>query len=216
MSAGSSLVYSTNPRSWTDANGAGYVVKGPEPEVVIAEAVAYELAAVVGLPTPGYALAKKPNDPRIYFASHKLENCARNVVPWLDGASDAHARAVSELITFDIWIANEDRNLGGFLGVGSADSLSLRFIDFEKSIALRGPAPLIATGGQELYGLCKRMNVSPGAFVARISAISDDAIKACVGSVCARVPEFDWSDSVEICLTRRRAKLATLVKEVWL
>lgn len=224
MSAGSGLVYSTDPRTWHDANGTSYVVKGPDANVVVAEAVAYELAAEVNLSTPGYSIARKPDSSDVYFASHKLESCIREVAPWLDSPTEPIVQALSLMMAFDTWLANEDRNSGGLLAEPCDDGVVLRIIDFEKSLALRGTTPMMTVASAdprslrprgELLKLCDQARARPLKYVGAIEAVNDSRIEACVRKVKGRVPAFTWDDSVIACLAKRRDKLAQHIKGVW-
>ncbi len=75
------LVYSTKPQMWVDDAGVSRIVKGPDLNVVAAEAIAYLLAERLSLRTPDFAIATIQGSPGTYFASRTIENCLRDVSP---------------------------------------------------------------------------------------------------------------------------------------
>ncbi|MDB4886997.1 MAG: hypothetical protein JWN79_2435, partial [Gemmatimonadetes bacterium] len=66
------LVFSTRPRIAGASDGFDYFIKGPEIEVVVAEAVGYELAARAGLDVPEWALCRASHDEDVFFASRAM------------------------------------------------------------------------------------------------------------------------------------------------
>src|SRR5690242_5879475 len=63
------VVYSTSPRLAGGADGHEYFIKGPEMEIVVAEALGYELGRRVGLSVPEWALSHLGDDEEVFFAS---------------------------------------------------------------------------------------------------------------------------------------------------
>jgi hypothetical protein len=220
------LVYSTDPQSYVDTEGIKHVVKGPDVSVVVAEAIAYPLARYVGLEVPDYALGVIENTSEHYFACRKQENATRDVEPWLRRKAAGVLEQLSRIVVFDIWVANEDRNLGGLLGRrrSGGSEIDLIAIDFEKAQAIRGPHPLITTAQvapgrlwpRELLGRLLGQPVAPTAMVRRVESVPVNVIEAAVGAAHEVLGEaFPWADSVVQGLTSRRNKIADLVREVW-
>ena len=209
-------------RDAVDHEGRSYVVKGPDPNMVVAEAVAYCLAPTFGIVTPDFALGRFFGEAGFYFASVKLENAMRDVRPWLINPKPNLQAALSAVHVFDVWLANNDRNLGGFLMRTSERDRELVSIDFEKSHAIRGPSPLITVNEIEPKKL------RPGGVLAKVAlpwlnasaerlrSIPDACILDAVGRVkVAMGADFAWSESVSATLIQRRSRIDRLLEEVW-
>jgi hypothetical protein len=215
------MVYSTDPRLWFDADGVDYIVKGPDPNTVVAEAIGYRLARGVGIAVPEFALATQPEVEGHFFASQVLQSL-RDASPWL-----RKPRGVEELasiVLFDVWVANVDRNHGGLLARrNDMGEMELVAIDFEKSQTLRGPYPIVTSGAveprrlwpTELGALLRGVPV-PAAGLRAIQAVSDSLISTAVAEIAGIVgPSCDWADSTSQVLRQRRDRLADLAREVW-
>lgn len=98
------VVYSTSPRHVTASDGAVYVSKGPDPNVVISELVAYLLAQEIGIKVPEFAVSEYENG--LYFLSSKMSLCFRNIDPWLKDSQADVICQVCQIVVFDVWIMN--------------------------------------------------------------------------------------------------------------
>jgi hypothetical protein len=218
------LVYSTDPRNWLDAAGQPFVVKGPDLNIVVAESLAYELADLVGVHTPDYAFASIPSEEGSYFASRKVTDCIRDAGPWLNAEQPAVLDQLALVLGLDVWIGNDDRNMGGFLvGPGDGSSRRLIAIDFEKAVAIRGPAPIVSSAmlnpknlrptGDLLVAAKKALRFDR--FLERLGRVPDTAVSQKVELIRAYLPGFDWHDSVSICLRSRKSNISKHLREVW-
>jgi hypothetical protein len=140
VAAPDGLVYSTRPESWLDEGDAWWIVKGPEPEVVAAEAVGYLLAMETGIAVPSFALARRPGDESLLFASRKEHY--RDVLPWLRRRREATLHSIAQICALDVMVGNRDRNLNNLLPprTGGDDVIA---IDFEKAVCVRSRHPLV-------------------------------------------------------------------------
>lgn len=218
------MVYSTGPTSWTDADGVDRIVKGPDVGMVVAEALGYLLGRRVGLRVPDFAIATIESIPGLHFASEKLVRAQRDVSPWL--RLPTFREAFARVVLFDVWVVNHDRNHGGFLADEHPETgaLELVAIDFEKSVALRGPQPIVTTPtiavgrlrpqgelGPLLHGL-----PIPAAGIAGIKGVTSEEMEGAVGALREVVgASYDWGDSTVHVLEKRRDRIEALAAEVW-
>ena len=221
------IVYSTGPVSALDDEGLEYVVKGPDPEVVVAEAVASLLATRLSIDVPEFALATIPDREGVFFASEKLIHAMRDVEPLLMSADPLVLRRTACIIVFDIWTANTDRNIGNLLGskgTESSGSVIPVAIDFERSMSLRSRHPLIEVGQLDPSQLWPRGVLGdlmagvdlPSDFVTMVQSLETEAVEEAVTSVATMLPEsYDWPDSTLAVLRRRQQRLDRLAAEVW-
>jgi hypothetical protein len=222
MVAPENMFYSTAPYSCQDSGGHTYVVKGPEPNIVAAEAVAYCLAPTFGIKTPDFALGKFDGESQLYFASFKLENAIRDVSPWLKKPDPAINEAMSAIHVFDVWLANIDRNLGGLLMRSGERGKELVSIDFEKSQAIHGPSPLIQVNTvnpkqlRPVGNLAKLPLPWKDNYAKSLSGIPEAQVVNAVNQVKRTMGlDFQWSESVIHTLLHRRTNIENLLKEVW-
>lgn len=221
------MVYSTSPECWLDADGVEYVVKGPQPEIVAAEAIAHLLASSLQIPLPEFLLAQKPDGSGPFFCSRLITNAMRDVVPWLQARPSDLLASVARIAAFDIWIANGDRNVSNLIGrpppVGDA-SVEIVAIDFEKSHSLRDrhariTAPMVDPAGLWPTGLLGELlegTPIPADFILQVGALTNEQINGIVSRAGSLIgPAYDWYDSTMAALTQRRKQLGDLVREVW-
>lgn len=217
------MIYSSDPKTSFDAQGNDYIIKGPDPEIVAAEAIAHMLAQYLGLRVPGYSLATLGIETPYYFASHKLQNAQRNCEPWLA----ENRQFVADVMVFDAWLANTDRNIGNIMAEPNSDPKlrpRLVAIDFEKSWCARSRFPLsqleMEAPSAKLWptgDLGKKMRgvPLPHEFVARIKALPDSLIGRTVDVASSLLEDFTWGDSTKLVLCARKARLEKIVSEVW-
>jgi hypothetical protein len=215
------LVYSTSPLSCLDTEGNSYVVKGPEPNIVVAEALGYMLALELGIGVPEFAFAKFQDSSALWFASKKMETGLRDVSPILRSGGARYAIFLSELAVFDAWVANLDRNIGNLL---IAPGLGLIAIDFEKSQALRGPHPLLEAtmidprklrpSGVLTASIPKPLQGD--GMLRRVDGLTDARIRVIVQTVEAAMGGgFTWATSTTSSLIHRRKQLREILKAAW-
>lgn len=224
ITAPGNLVYSTSPRSVTSCDGVNYVRKGPELNVVVTELIAHLLSEKIGIKTPEFAYCKDENC--FHFLSRKVVDCVRNIQPWLKQNQPEVIRQVCQIIVFDIWIMNYDRNIGNLLGVRSDNdaSISVIAIDFEKSAALRGQHPLTESSERSPgsfwptgdLGRAMRGTQIPVDLMNKIQDISPDVVAESVTSVSDTIGNsFTWAGSSIQLLQSRQNRLPELAREVW-
>jgi hypothetical protein len=123
---------------------------------------------------------------------------------------------------------NKDRNIGNLVGESQLapgeGTVAIVAIDFEKSMALRGPYPLTTTPniqpralwpsgtlGQLLTG-----DARPNNFFAAIEAMTGDHVRDAFARVEARLNEdIPWKESSAQLLANRAKRIRNLAAEVW-
>jgi hypothetical protein len=195
--------------------------------MVVAEALGYVLARRVGLRVPPFALAGlngQGGGESFYFASQKLSRAMRDAGPWLK--TNTCMETLAHIVLFDVWVVNFDRNYGGILaekneGTGVVELIA---IDFEKSVALRGPHPLVTCPTiapnklwpQGELGDRLRGRPIPPAGLAAIRGVTTDEVEKAVEAIRVAVgPAYDWGDSTVKVLADRRDALEPLARETW-
>lgn len=219
------IVYGPGPVSVTSLDNVVYVQKGPDINIVVAEIGGHFLASTVGIPTPSFAYCN--NGGAIHFLSEKVSSTVRDISPWLRRNRQGLMKQICEIIVFDIWVMNYDRNIGNLLPFPASgdSSTSLVAIDFEKSAALRGPHPLVeahvVATPKSLWptgelGNMARNTAIPKNFISRIKSTPDEAIRKDITDIVAILGSaFSWADSSIKLLLKRRDNISTLVVEVW-
>lgn len=215
------VVYSTNPKTAVGLDELTYFLKGPEIEIVAAEAFAHLLARLVDLPVPDFGLARIDDD--TYFAS--LEAQIRNVGHFLANGKITNPQTLQETIVFDVWVANTDRNLGNFVGQVTPNPNHVRIlpIDFEKSASIRERTPIVQIPmipvrdfwPSEDLGRIASGSRLPEDFCGRIAAVTSNQITHCAGVVAAHLPQYEWGDSTVRVLKTRASQIVRLCREVW-
>jgi hypothetical protein len=220
------LVYSTQPKKATGLDHFSYYTKGPDKNFVVAEAVAHQLANNLGLRVPEFGIAMSPDGP--LFASREVQRCHRQVDSWIRNGKAVNWKDLPALIAFDIWVMNKDRNIGNLVGeeqlAPDRGKVAIIAIDFEKSMALRGPYPLTTTPhiqpaklwpsgtlGQLLTGIPR-----PNPFMNAIRAVTPDQVLDAFGRVEAQLhEEVSWKESSAQLLAKRSKRITECVEEVW-
>lgn len=220
------IVYSTNPLHARATDGHTYILKGPDTKVVFAEATCYQLAELLGLSVPRYGLCKVPVK-GVFLASQEVRT--RSAVDELLRVGKVlNPELLPQAVAFDVWVANEDRNLGNVVGEPSASngtgSVKLYAIDFEKAAVLNGVDRFTVTAlaaskfwpAGTLGGLCEKAAM-PTAFCARIGAMTRTGIDGVLHRSVwdLDMPEVPWLDTAVDVLVQRASKIASLVGEVW-
>jgi hypothetical protein len=215
------IVFSTQPKLVRGQDGNTYFMKGPDHNIVVAEVLSHLLARAVNLPVPEFSITVIGGD--IFFLSK--EEKVRPTENWIEQKRLSNPEVLSQTIVFDIWVANWDRNLGNFVGriLRDGDSLiRLLPIDFEKSAALRGPAPITTVPtikpsdfwpSGRLSTLMKGTEL-PDDFCRTVAALKDSDLMKCVEAAKQAI-EFDWNESVLNVLSSRATRIRALAHEVW-
>lgn len=222
------LVYSTKPKKAVGMDNHNYYIKGPDRNIIVAEAVAHQLAKDLNLTVPEFGIAARKNDVGPFFASREVDRCQRQVEQWIRRDRTVNRQELAAVAAFDIWVMNKDRNLGNLVGceqIGPNDGrIALVAIDFEKAMALRGPYPLTTTPeiapralwpsgtlGQLLSG-----EGQPIAFFAQITAVTRERVLDAVNRVEALLnEEISWKESSAQLLSNRAKHIRVLAEEVW-
>ena len=228
VSAPEEVVYSTQPRKATALDGHCYYTKGPDLNIVTAELVAHQLALELALNVPEFGIAFPDLVDGPLFASKEVPRCHRQVDPWIKRDRVTNPGMLPLLIAFDIWVMNKDRNIGNLVGheqlAPSAGRIAIVAIDFEKSMALRGPYPLTATPNIDPRSLWPSGTLGqmmtgaplPNDFCASIGKVGAERILDAFARVEARInQEIPWKAGSVQLLSMRSKRIINLVKEVW-
>jgi hypothetical protein len=231
MCAPKDMVYSTNPRLAFDSNGHSYCIKGDNDiEIVLSELIGHVLAGFLGIPVPDYAVGRFKGTGPPYFCSSIIEDAFRDVEAHLKTNRIADLEVLAKVILLDIWIANNDRNIGNFLGrprpdVGSG-FIGLVAIDFEKSLTVRSKAPLIQLPALPagafwprgvLGGYCKNRARLTGKLVQDFQSLPATRIEHAVDKcfAAANVGDLGRRDDIADALVNRQQQLDNLAKLEW-
>lgn len=215
------IVFSCAPKVAEASDNHRYYLKGPAPEVVIAEFLGYRLAELVDLPSPPHAFARDP-DGRILFASREMR--LRGFVEQMLAAGKVEdASFIDACFAFDTWIANDDRKVNNVvaspIGGRTADTVMLYAIDFEKAHVLRGVSRFtIATmrpgsfrPGEGLIQFCTARPLER--MCARIEAVTKDDIARIFHVMSATLGPLDWMEQGIDILASRAQRIRALVQE---
>jgi hypothetical protein len=202
-----------------------YIIKGPDPRLVFAEYAAYELAALAGIPVPEHALCMIPGRGDVYFASRKLPYRFAPEDLWEHDHVE-NREMLAETAVFDIWIANDDRNVGNLVaGKGDGDGrIRWYAIDFERAKALRGQEDLFTIMGvhpkqmwpkEQLGRFCSGLQV-PRPVCDRIADLGR-AVEPIVDAWNSdlALPRVDWCERTATVLSQRASRIHHLVQEAW-
>jgi len=225
------IVYSTDPQVAMTENGSKYCVKGAEDAgIVLAEILGHVLAGILQIPVPDFAVGRFEEGGPPVFASALLENAVRDVESWVKVNRVTDITMLSRLIALDVWLANNDRNIGNLLGrVGSSSkdgSIELVAIDFEKAAIVRKIAPTIEIPGMPpksfwprgvLGTYCKTRAKITDAALSKFAGLSDGLIQSAVSNTFAavRVNNAEKIDTVTTILKKRRDHIESLVRSEW-
>jgi hypothetical protein len=231
MERPANIVYSTNPHLALAEDGSKYCVKGAEDVgIVLAELLGHVFAGIVQIPVPDYAVGRFDDASAPVFASSVLENAVRDVEPWVKLNRVSDTGLLSRLIALDIWLANNDRNIGNLLGRPEATSnngsIELVAIDFEKAATVRKTAPTIEIPAMPpksfwprgtLGTYCRTRASIAKAGLSRFTGISDGQIHSAVGGAFAavRMDNPEKMDTVRAILRKRRDNLESLLQAEW-
>lgn len=219
------VVYSTSPRRAEGENEVSYFTKGPALEIAFAEIAGCTLAREVGLLVPDVATCVWGEEVLAGTAHVKGD---RDASHWLGRRQRVvNFESLFDAIVTDIWLANEDRNMGNVLARRTRDNqVEFVFIDFEKSAALR-PEPLIRTTmlnprqlwptselGQALRAI--RPPHPPQHIIQRIRALSQDRCSEIIRDVVAAIGiPVPWEDNSIQSISNRAGRIQQLAEEVW-
>lgn len=222
------MVFSCAPRKAAAKDGYSYFVKGPDRNIVVAEAVAYQLAQSLGLVVPEFGIALPENGSGPLFASREVARCHRQVEPWIRRERTINRNMLPAVAAFDVLLMNKDRNINNLVGevqlAPHEGTIVVVAIDFEKSMALRGPYPLTTTPhipprtlrpsgtlGQLVTG-----DICPNEFYAALEAIREGHVLDAFARVEARLNEdIPWKGNSAQLIARRATRIRDLVAEVW-
>lgn len=227
VAAAPGIVYSTAPRLAGGSDGEQYFIKGPALEVVVAEAVGYELAGRIGLAVPEWALCRLGDDDDVYFAS-RAKRLRSGVDQTMNGPLVVNKDFLGCCTAFDTWTSNRDRNVNNIVGepVGGQKRADFKLvaIDFEKADILRGvdrftvtqhPARAFRPTGdlaRHFAGL-----QFPRVACEKIEGVGKDEIAKVFASLQRALPSqpIAWADSAADFLAARGRRIFQLVQEVW-
>jgi hypothetical protein len=220
------MIYSTRPRVGTGEDGVVYYLKGPDPAVITAEALAYQLASSVRLKVPDFAMVEVPGEGVCFGCRAIRVRSALEEI--LAGNLAVNPELLAECIVFDTWIANDDRNMGNIVyepeRVDGFARARLHAIDFEKAAVLRGKGVIeIGMIGPRAYwpneqlGRLARGSVIPSAFCDRIAAIKESQVDGAFEALAWEFRDFDlsWREAAVQQLLQRAAAIRRHVEEVW-
>jgi len=222
------MVFSTQPRRCLAEDGHIYFVKGPDPNVVVPEAVSYILAQQVELPVPEFALGRREAEYGLFFASREVQGGFRSVDSWLGLGRTQNPQVIQRLHVFDVLIANRDRNIGNLLvqNIRSPQGPPFRLvaIDFEKSEAFRGNYPYTTVPTIEprrlrpsgiLCEILQRERVAVEHFAA-IERIGQGNVLDAFGRLEAMIGHpIEWKDGSAQLIASRARDIRRIVAEVW-
>ncbi len=196
------LIYSTSPRVGTGEDGVTYYLKGPDGAVITAEALAYQLASLVGLTVPDSAMVEVPGE-GVCFGSRAIR-VRSGLEEILSGGLAVNPELLAECIVFDTWIGNDDRNMGNIVGeperVAGIVRARLHAIDFEKAKVLRGIgviemgmiAPRAYWPNEQLGRLARGTGI-PAAFCERVAAVKEAQVDGAFEALLWELRDFDLS-----------------------
>lgn len=219
------VIYSTNPLVAFTPDDRQYVLKGPSPNIVASEAIGYLLAGLAGIATPAFGLCRHPGTGELHFASEMMQVRSIESSLSVPGIVE-NPEIVVDCVALDVWLANVDRNIGGFVGdIVSNDPLRVRAysIDFERCSAINGISPIMVNALEPRKlrssdaGIRRLLNGKsfPSDACSRIAGISSAAIERAFGEVCAAIPEVPWRSGLDMFVHQRAQHIAPLAGEVW-
>ncbi|MBA4388677.1 MAG: hypothetical protein C0404_11900 [Verrucomicrobia bacterium] len=224
------LVYSTQPFAGMCSDGKVYIIKGASDQMIVrAEASAYVLAQLVGVSVPEWSFVSAPGHADHPLFGSRIVSGPRDISPWLNNDIERYSDVLAQIITFDMWVANTDRNLSNLVGRNCAAQtdgyIDIVAIDFEKSVTVRSTTPRIALGSitphslwpRELLGrmVCGRPRPQND-WVANIAGNSAlDLAPALQEVQIALSLEDSWLTDITDILAHRATRVPMMVEEVW-
>jgi hypothetical protein len=221
------MVYRTRPQIGYATDGRMFYLKGPAPEIVVAEVLGYTLATQVGLPVPGAALCRLRGEQAIYFASEAVGY--HSALDRLVRSEDVYnPNFLGDCIAFDVWTANDDRNIGNIVGRSvpgtEPGTVELLAIDFEQAHILHGD-DFLAIGAmpprgwwpKDVLGSKCRGLSQPDDMCMRIGVVTRDRLDGIMHSVMMAMDfqPVPWAERAAFQLANRASKISTLVREAW-
>lgn len=230
--APANIIYSTSPRLAFDANGNQFCVKGDDDlQIVLAELIGHMMAGLCGVLVPHYAVGRFVANGPLCFCSQIVGDAIRDVQFHLEKSKVTDFAALSKIILLDIWLANNDRNIGNLLGRSRPDIgssvVDLVAIDYEKSLVVRSVAPLVEITHKLPIGalwprgvlgvLCKQRAVLLPTLVDELKSISETQITTVVvkSLVALGAHTTDRAETIVGALLARQSKLGQLAKAEW-
>jgi hypothetical protein len=188
--------------------------------------MAYALASLVGISVPRCALCKHPRTEETLFAS-EAATISSGVDRLLGPRFAVNSELMADVIAFDTWIGNWDRNPGSLVAeveTGHKDTrVRLFAIDFEKSEVLRGRSFIVVTAINpaecwphgDLTALCVGLAL-PRAQIARIRRVERASVAAILSSTAESLNRnLERADAIIHQLLSRSARIEELTTEVW-
>ena len=220
------LVFSTNPEVAEASDAHSYFVKGPELGVVVAELLGCLIAEEVGLRVPPVAAARLGTD--VLAGSQEVPDVIRYVMPALRRRELViNFNDLFSTIVVDAWLVNTDRNSGNCLASKGPDGkILLVMIDFEKSVALRGPHPLVESANVDEGRLWPRgelgtfLSTCKGVFPPpemchRIGSVTEGRLNQLFDAVQLAVAPIPWSESSIKTLLNRGKSITQIAGRIW-
>ncbi len=224
------IIYSTQPQFARAEDGHEYFLKGPAPEVAFVEAAAHRLAALADLAVPPWGLGRVHGRDQAFFVSRSMRWRSDMDSFLSDVRMVANPGLLADVVAFDVWIANTDRNVNNIVAepvspASNPAKVKLFAIDFEKSQLLRGKGQVeLATvedrhcwPREDMARFC-RTQAPPAECCARIAAISTAAVHAALAPLLLQLPcpaTFDLNTATHALLSRAQGLGSLLRKEVW-
>ncbi len=226
VESNSGVVYSTDPLVVIAGDSTRYYLKDKDSAYVQAEMLALALADLVGLEVSSGGVTRIPNSDVEWFASEEVE--IRSGIDMLIKIGAArNVSVLADCIAFDVWVANDDRNMGGVVAraasTGANAEVDLVLIDFESASVLRGTSGIVVSTipltkywpRNQLGQLCKGQ-LFPEAMVRRISALSKSEIQRVVDDVKTELGRpllgEEW---IVPQLVSRAASIRRLCTDLW-
>lgn len=220
------LIYSTNPEVAEGSDNCSYFVKGPDSSIVVAELLGCLLAEEVGLTVPPVAAARYGDD--VFAGSRLVPDVLRNVMPALRRPELVlNFGDLFNTIVVDAWLVNTDRNSGNCLASKGRDArVLLVMIDFEKSVALRGPYPIVNSAnvaearlwpsgelGTFLRGA--KPAFPPPDVCHRIASVTERRLNELFDTLEGGVGPVAWRDNSIQALLSRRQSITEIAGRIW-
>jgi hypothetical protein len=153
-----------------------------------------------------------------------IEGGTRDVGPWVKRNKVKNMDVLPRLIALDVWLANNDRNMGNLLGRqvdDEGDQIELVAIDFEKSATVRRLSPNVEIPTMppkgfwprdELGKLCQKTVKFDDKTFDAFRKVTDGQVERAVSAAAGAVG-VSPHDSITHVLLKRRDKLKQLIEE---
>lgn len=224
------ITYRTAPAIGIVAGGKRYVLKHNTVTTIVAELLGYGLAELVHVPVPGHGVARLLHAPRWTFCSAEQERL--DLKCFLDRGRVVNSSAFFDTLVFDLWVGNDDRNWGGFVGAipdtAAPGQVEMLAIDFECSHLLCGMSEIELNAGKNLLPRIEiRQYLTRGIepfrpMVERLSAVSHQQIERVFDRLRfpddGLIPELypsAWAERAIQQLASRAARMERIVRETY-